>query len=265
MDEHQQLLPLIEQIRTDHPQLSARQMYGMIKPQWLGRDRFEQFCFQHGFKIPRKRSYRRTTDSRGITRFDNLLIQYELTGINLVYVSDITYYQIGERFYYLTFITDLYSRYIVGHSAAENLLTEYTTLPALQMALKTRAINQGLIFHSDGGGQYYCKQFLALTRQLGIRNSMCETVYENAHAERINGIIKNNYLVHYSPQNFKELKTKLQKAVDMYNYKKPHSALNKLSPAQYERLLTSDNLINKRKKEAKKENINNSINKFTNS
>jgi transposase InsO family protein len=265
MDEQHQMVPLIEQIRADHPRLSARQIYFMLQPQFSGRDRFEQFCFAQGYKIARKRSFRRTTDSRGVTRFDNLLIEFELTGINQVYVSDITFYEIGDRFYFLTFILDLKSRFIVGHCASENLLTEHTTIPALRMALKKRNITPGLIFHSDGGGQYYSKQFLAITKQHSIRNSMCESVYENPNAERINGTIKNDYLVFYNPKTFDELKIMLNRAVDMYNNQRPHSSLKRQSPAAYESLLTESSVVHKRKKEPKKEKDNNHNNKFTSS
>src|SRR5690348_11588946 len=100
------LLGQIRRLRAEHPRLSCRKMYRMLKPDYLGRDRFEQFCFAHGLKLYRKRSYHRTTDSRGVTRFDNLLINRELTGVNQVWVSDITYYRIGEQYYYITLIMD---------------------------------------------------------------------------------------------------------------------------------------------------------------
>lgn len=236
MEETHQLLVLIMQIREDHPRMSARQMYRLLNPVHMGRDRFEVFCFAHGFKVSVKRAYHRTTNSWGVTRFANLLVGYKFTGVNQVWVSDITYYRIGETFYYLTFILDRYSRFIVGHSASKSLLTIATTIPALTMALKTRKCIDELIIHSDGGGQYYCKDWLKLTQQNQIRNSMCESVYENAHAERINGIIKNDYLVYYSPQNYTELITMTTKAVLKYNYERPHQSLGNISPHQYEKI-----------------------------
>src|ERR1700709_443665 len=213
LEEQQQLLPIISQIRGDHPRLSARQMYGMINPQSMGRDKFEQFCYQYGFKLAIKRAFHRTTNSLGVTRFENLIAGFKLTGVNQVWASDITYYRIGERFYYITFVLDLYSRFIVGYTVSAGMLTEQTTIPALNMALKQRQPEQGLIFHSDGGGQYYCKKFLAITKSNLIENSMCESVYENAYAERINGTVKNDYLLYYAPQNFKQLTTLTDKAV----------------------------------------------------
>lgn len=235
LEEQEQLVWVIAEIRRDHPQMSARIMYRMIKPEQMGRDRFEQFCFSSGFKLEQKRAYRRTTDSRGVTRFDNLLTGFKLTGVNQVWVSDITYYEMGDRFYYLTFIMDLYSRRIVGHAASDNLMTENTTLPALRMAIAERQPAHGLIFHSDGGGQYYCKEFLKLTRAHHMKNSMSTSVYENPNAERVNGTIKNSYLKYYAPENFSQLKQMAKKAVDMYNNYRPHKALDFLSPDAFEK------------------------------
>jgi putative transposase len=250
LEEQQQLLPIISQIRTDHPRLSARRMYVMIEPQSMGRDKFEQFCYLYGFKLAIKRSSHKTTNSLGVTRFENLIAGKKLTGVNQVWASDITYYRIGERFYYITFILDLYSRFIVGYAVSVGMFTEQTTIPALNMALKLREPEQGLIFHSDGGGQYYSKKFLAITKSNLIENSMCESVYENAHAERINGTVKNDYLVHYAPQDYKQLVTLTDKAVNMYNFFRPHSSLRNSSPATYE-LSTKSVLVNKEKRSKK--------------
>ena len=234
LEQSNQLLVLIKQIREDHPRMSSRVMHRLIAPAHMGRDRFEVFCFENGFKVAIRRAYHRTTNSWGVTRFDNLLIGHKVSGINQVWVSDITYYRIGEKFYYLTFILDLFSRFIVGYSIADNLLTTHTTLPALMMALKKRQGYGGLIIHSDGGGQYYCKEWLALTQKSQLRNSMCESVYENAHAERINGIIKNDYLIPYGPECYAQLVTMTHKAVLKYNFERPHKAIGKISPNQFE-------------------------------
>lgn len=251
MEEQQQLLPVISQIRADHPRLSSRQMYLMIGPQTMGRDKFEQFCFQNGFKLAVKRAYHKTTNSLGVTRFENLIAGLELTGVNQVWASDITYYRIGEKFFYITFVLDLWSRFIVGYTVSVGMLTEQTTIPALNMALRQRGpVQEGLIFHSDGGGQYYSKKFLAITKSNLIKNSMCESVYENAHAERINGTVKNDYLVYYAPQDYKQLVTLTDKAVKMYNFSRPHSSLGNISPAAYE-LSTKSALVNKEKRSKK--------------
>ena len=140
-----------------------------------------------------------------------------------------------DRFYYLTFIMDLYNREIVGYSASDNMRTENTTLPALNKLIRLRGSEnlKGSIFHSDGGGQYYSNEFKAVTGDLEMINSMAEEVFENPHAERLNGIIKNNYLYPYGPTDFKSLKKSLKKAVWMYNNEKPHSSLQGNTPINY--------------------------------
>jgi putative transposase len=234
------LLPIIVELRAEHPGVAARQLYLILKPESIGRDKFEQICFQNGFKLARLKSWHRTTDSRGVIRFPNLVQGVEFTGINQLWVSDITYYQISQRFYYLTFILDGYSRMIVGYSVSKHLSTEQTTIPAMQMALQARKAKPGLIFHSDGGGQYYSKLFLKLTESYQIKNSMCDVAYENPQAERINGTIKNQYLKGYNPQSFNELKESTARAVYNYNYVRPHQTLNKQTPAAFERQLSAD-------------------------
>lgn len=256
LEELEQLAVLVGQVRSDHPRMSSRQMYRLIKPRFIGRDRFELFCFENGFKVLVKRAYHRTTNSLGVTRFENRLVDFELTGINQVWVSDITYYQIGTRFYYITFILDQHSRFIVGHSVSSDLSTNSTTIPSLKQALKTRCVQAGLIFHSDGGGQYYCKEWLKITKRHHMLNSMCKSPYENPHAERINGIIKNDYLAGYGPATYEQLIIMTAKAVRKYNFEKPHGSLRNVSPSYFERSLSTSTVIHKtakRKKAAKKE------------
>ena len=231
------LLPIIEELRREHPGVAARQLYLILQPENMGRDKFESLCFEHGFKLERPKAYKRTTDSSGVIRFPNLTIGIEFTDINQAWSSDITYYQIGETVYYLTFIMDLFSRKIVGFSISKRLLTEQTTIPALNMALTDRKPASGLIFHSDGGGQYYCKEFLKLTEDYDIKNSMCDIVYENAHAERVNGTIKNQYLKGYKPLNYLSLIELTRKAVNNYNLVRPHLSLKNKTPIAYEKLL----------------------------
>jgi len=240
-DELAQIVRFIEDIREDHPTMGLRDMYFKILPDSMGRDKFEEFCKQSGFMIERKTQYCKTTDSSGVKRFPNLIKDLVISELNQVWQSDITYYEIDGVFYYLTFILDSYSRRIVGYSVSKRLLTDYTTLPALKMALKTRkGINlDNLIFHSDGGGQYYAKEFLEITSKYNILNSMCKNAYENGKAERINGIIKNNYLKYKNIDSFEKLVKEVARAVSMYNYEKPHIRLKRKSPIQFENNLLS--------------------------
>lgn len=235
-EEQEQLIPLINEIRRDHPRMSARDIYLKLQPSFMGRDQFERFCMDSGYRIKKLRNYRVTTNSLGVTRFPNMIKDIEVTRVNQVFVSDITYFDIGSATYYLTFIMDLYNREIVGWSASDNLRTVSTTLPALHRVITERGRTnlKGAIIHSDGGGQYYCKEFKTLTRELKMINSMTEEkVYENSHAERLNGVIKNNYLYPYGPTNMTSLRRLLDKAVLMYNTGKPHKALGKLTPSMF--------------------------------
>lgn len=242
-EEKEQILLLVRKVRENHPRMSTRDIYSKIMPTTIGRDRFEQICYNNGLRVKKRKNFRKTTDSTGVTRFPNHLKELEVTRVNQVFVSDITYFEMGSRFYYLTFIMDLYNREIIGYSSSDNMRTESTTLPALRMAVNHRGSDnlKGTIIHSDGGGQYYSDEFKSYTKELEMVNSMAEEVYENPHAERLNGIIKNNYLYPYGPTNMKELKRMLAKAVRMYNTEKPHTALGKSTPNNYKIINTIDN------------------------
>jgi len=243
-EEQEQLIPLINEIRRDHPRMSARDIYLKLQPDFMGRDQFERFCMDSGYRIKKLKNYRVTTNSLGVTRFPNRIKDIKVTRVNHVFVSDITYFEIGADTYYLTFIMDLYNREIVGWSASDNLRTESTTLPALHRVIRERgkANLENAFLHSDGGGQYYCNEFKTLTKELKMLNSMTEEkVYENSHAERLNGIIKNNYLYPYGPTNMTSLKRLLDKAVTMYNTGKPHIALKKMTPREFRNTVDNEN------------------------
>ena len=176
-----QILKLIYNIREDHPTLSMREMYFKIMPDSLGRDAFEEFCRSYNLWSQKPKNYTRTTDSSGVVRFKNLLQDKKITNINQAWQSDITYYELDNVFYYITFIIDAHSRRIVGHQTSKKLTTEQTTLPALQMAIRTRKNTdlEGLVFHSDGGGQYYAKSFSLLVP---------EKILHSTARPRLNGI-----------------------------------------------------------------------------
>lgn len=230
------LVELIKQIRKDHPTMNCRMMYFMINPFFVGRDKFESICKECGFMVGRPKSYRKTTDSNGVIRFDNLLKGLKITDIDQVWSTDITYFDINGVFYYLTFILDNYSRRILGYHASSRLSTEHTSLPAMKMAIKTRGkdLKKGIIIHSDGGGQYYDDNFLGLTQKHKFQNSMCEYAWENGKAERVNGVIKNNYLIPWGTKTPQELFQNIDRAVQLYNHQKPHSSLQRMTPVGFE-------------------------------
>lgn len=236
---HEEVLNLIEiirQIRADHPTMCCRAMYYKINPMFIGRDRFEALCREQGFTVQAEKNYRKTTDSSGVVRFDNLLKDKELTDINQAWSSDITYFEIDNAFYYITFVLDCYSRRILGQQVSSRLMTEQTSMPALKKAIKARgnAIPEGIIFHSDGGGQYYDQEFIRLTERYEFKNSMCEYAYENGKVERLNGVIKNNYLKHWQIEDLGQLVEAVDRAVRLYNADKPHSSLQRNTPIEFE-------------------------------
>lgn len=236
--EHQ-LLPLIYELREEHPTMGCRDMYYVLQPKFVGRDKFEFFCKNLGLSSKRVTNGRKTTESSGVVRFENQTLNLELETINQLWVSDITYYRVNNKFYYLTFIMDAFSRKIIGHHVSERLFTEQTTLPALKMATKLRRRSKATktILHSDGGGQYYDKDFIKHTKKSNLINSMCTYPWENGKAERINGVIKNNYLKHRRINDYTQLKKEVDRSIKLYNDKKPHIALKRLTPNSYEKAI----------------------------
>lgn len=241
-----QLVEKIIKLRIKHPVMGLKKLYLLIKPENIGRDKFLKIASKHGLRAKIPRSFKRTTFALKSARYTNLLAEKQFTDINQVWVTDITYFQVFDTFYYLTFIMDLYSRKILGYSASRTLQAEFSTLKALKMALnqrKTSDYKNTLIHHSDRGSQYIYQSYTDLLEQYHIQISMCKTVLENAHAERLNGIMKNEYLIHWKINSFQELEKALDKAVQCYNAERPHSELGFLSPDQYEKELSKIPLI----------------------
>lgn len=231
----EQILYLIRQIRHDHPGMGVRDIYFKLAPLPIGRDRFEDMCRSRGLLIGITRNPCRTTDSRGVTRFPNLLKDLVVERPNQAWQSDITYFEVDGKFCYLTFIQDTYTKLILGWAASKTLITEDTTIAALKMAIDwNRDIDlEGLILHSDGGGQYYDTYFLKMTLQAKIRNSMCETAQENGMAERLNGVIKTNYLRYRGITTFNQLCNEIDRTVYLYNFEKPHKKLKRMAPVEF--------------------------------
>jgi putative transposase len=237
-EEQALLRPIVEELRKEHPRMGVRQMYRLIQPDTMGRDKFISVCTEWGMLLERMSSPVRTTNSLGVTRFENLLAGLELSHPNQVWSSDITYYELAEGVCYLTFIMDIFTRRILGHSVSRSLRTEETTIPALMQAFKVRQGMDltGMIFHSDGGGQYYCKEFLKLLRNQGMRSSMCEHAWENPFSERVNGIIKNDYLKPWKVDTYAKVKTHVPRALDLYDRVRLHSSLGHVSPRTFEEI-----------------------------
>jgi putative transposase len=224
--------------RRLHPRMGAKVLYSVLQPENIGRIRFEKLLRENNLNLKRIKSYYRTTDSSW-TIYKNLIAGRDLFDINQVWVSDITYYITPNEVCYITTIMDLYSRRILGYSASLTMQSEESSLKCLRMALKARSgFNlKGLIHHSDRGSQYRYKAFTNLIEQVG-QVSMCKCVYDNSHMERLNGTVKNDYLIPLGVESYQGLVKMLPVVVDRYNKLRPHSSLNKMSPTTFEQYVS---------------------------
>ena len=195
LDEQDMLVSLaaeVDLIRSEHGGCGVEKMYYMIKPNGIGRDKFMKAMIMMGYGIQHPKNYIRTTYSIKENYYPNLISGLQIMHINRVWQTDITYYLVGSKYCYITFIIDVYSRSILGYYASENLRAE-ANIKALKMAFKSRR-NMDLtmlIHHSDRGSQYIDKHYIKLLKNKKSTISMCKTAQENAYSERINGVIKN--------------------------------------------------------------------------
>lgn len=238
----------ILQVRELHPGMGLRTMYDILKPEGIGRDAFTNIGFNYGFRLIAYKNPVRTTFSSPYSRYKNLLVDKKLDNINQLWTSDITYFNVGETVFYIVLIMDVYSRKILGYTVADNMRAE-NNCTALKMAFKARNQTQfkELIHHSDRGGQYISSNYTEMLNDAQIKISMCNEVHENAHIERVNGTVKNQYLRYRRITNFTELKIQLKKTIDAYNISKPHGALDKKSPDSFEQYIKELNIKNRPK------------------
>lgn len=220
--------------------MGGRKLYEKLYPFLLehqikmGRDAFFDLLAEHKLLVKkRRRRFITTYSNHWLRKWPNLIREMEINRINQLWVSDITYWKIEERYTYISLITDAYSHKIVGYHLAQTL-ESVETIKALRLALTQlpNQINKPLIHHSDRGVQYCSDNYVKLLQDKGIEISMTENgdPLENAIAERINGILKSEYLKHYSPRNFQEAKEYLQVAVKLYNQDRPHFSIGLLTP-----------------------------------
>ena len=232
----QRMLEMVYQVRKDYPRISARKIHYMLGISEVGINRFERFVSEQGLSVQKYRSFLRTT-RKGMIWYPNLTHGLQIKGVNQLWVSDITYLLTSEKTYYLVFILDVYSQRIIGESASDNLFAVNNVL-ALEKALKLRGYRRydKLIHHSDKGSQYGSKEYTSVLEKSEIRISMAENCLENPYAERINGIIKNDYLTKKKIASLKDLKIKLSQVVDLYNHC-PHGSLGMFSPIDFEQTI----------------------------
>lgn len=224
----------MDDLRREHPGCGVEKMYYTLNPDWLGRDKFIELFMSLGYRVAKQKNYTRTTFPVS-SRYKNLIQGMMIRDKNMVWQTDITYYPIGDRFYYIVFILDVYTKRILGYQASDHLRAE-ANINALKMALKNKIghVNQ-LIHHSDRGSQYVYNEYTELLNGKGIFISMGDKAQDNAYAERINGIIKNEYLKHWEIKDLPDLQRKLVKAVNHYNTKRIHNELpGKRTPKVFE-------------------------------
>lgn len=238
--EDQLLLEMVQGIRQRHPRMGGRKLYHELQQPMAdggitrGRDAFFTLLRDHNLLVPSKRSRRRTTYP-GLWRCPNLLTGLTVERVHQVWVGDITYLATEQGFVYLALLTDAYSRFIVGFDLSSSLAME-GCLRALEQALgQAHAADlNGLIHHSDHGIQYTASPYRERLQAAGIRPSMGQVgnCYDNALAERMNGILKNEYALDdlFIDQN--QAQQAVQEAVWLYNYERPHLSLNYRKPAE---------------------------------
>ena len=219
--------------------MGGRKLYELLEPFTLehqlkiGRDALFNLLAANQLLVrSRKRRVHTTNSFHWLRKYPNLIRELELTGSNQLWVSDITYWKTQSGYLYISLITDAYSHKIMGYQVAESL-EAIETLKALDMALENwEPSSTRLIHHSDRGIQYCSSSYTSRLKNNGIQISMTENgdPLENALAERVNGIIKNEYLECYEVKDIEEAKELLAQVVRLYNTERPHMSIGNKFP-----------------------------------
>ena len=232
---------LVQRERRLQPRLGTRKLHHLLKPKLeqagvrIGRDRMFEELRKRGLLLePVPAQYPCTTQSyHNLPVFRNLVKDLEVKAPNEVWVSDLTYLRTVEGYLYLALITDKYSRKIVGWNVGDNLEAVGCTR-ALERALEDLPAQSRPIHHSDQGSQYCCHQYVGRLAQRGLRVSMTESNHcaENALAERMNGILKQEYGLGTEFGSKTVAQAAVRQSIELYNTRRPHNSLNKRTPAQ---------------------------------
>jgi putative transposase len=254
-----EVISLVFKIRNTMPRIGARKLYYLLKNQLnqlkIGRDKFIDILRANHLLIKPKRSYRITTNSHHrFRKHQNLILDLKICRPEQVWVSDITYIGKRENPCYLSLITDAYSKRIMGFNVADNMNTQ-SSLTALKNAIKQRREKEkALIHHSDRGLQYCSDQYQKLLYKNNIKCSMTQNSdpYENAVAERINGILKQEFNIDKFNQQLAVMKVLVKDAIDVYNNQRPHYSNYMLTPNQMHKQNIVEMRTYKRKTPARK-------------
>ena len=266
---HEQvLLSSAKEIRNEAPRIGALKLYGMLcgifgHEKMLGRDSFFNLLRRYGLMLKPLKSHCTTNSNHRFHKYKNLIKGLSITSPNQVWVSDITYIDLEEGLCYLHLVTDAYSHKIIGWVLAPGLHSRYS-LQALGMAISGTGgeCPDGLIHHSDRGIQYCCDAYVKCLKDHKITVSMTEdsNPTDNAIAERVNGILKTEWLDRMKKFScFEEAQKEMERIIAFYNDKRPHMSIDMLTPSQaYE----MDGVLKKRWKEKdyeKKEDLSKEI------
>jgi transposase InsO family protein len=227
------------EIRAQMPRIGSKKLYYLLNQDLkilkIGRDKFMDILRANHLLILPKRSYHITTNSHHrFRKYKNQLLDLQITKPEQVWVSDITYIGKREKPCYLSLITDAYSKKIVGYNVSDNLNTE-SSLVALRLAVKQRKNKEiPLIHHSDRGLQYCANEYQKILNKNEIQPSMTQNSdpYENAVAERINGILKQEFYIDKYNKDLPIMKQIIKETVAIYNEKRPHLSNHMLTPNQ---------------------------------
>jgi len=220
--------------------IGGKKLYRLLKEdlkqcgKGIGRDKFFDILRKRKLLVHRKKKYVKTTDSyHRFHKYKNKLKGKLLKGPNQAYVSDITYLRTRERFVYLFLQTDAYSRMITGWSVSDSLSIE-GAVKALKMTMRQCPQTAGVIHHSDRGIQYCCKEYVKLLKGKNMEISMTEEnhCYENAVAERVNGILKEEFLLGEEFADKQSVNRAVREAIKSYNERRPHWSLGLCTPLQ---------------------------------
>lgn len=238
------VVKLVKDERKLQNRMGGRKLHGVLKPALddagiqVGRDRLFDVLRRHNLLVPRlPRSSRTTNSHHSLPVFRNLVKNLNTTAANQVWVSDITYIRVGRGdFVYLTLIMDRHSRKIVGYHCGDSLET-LGCIKALEMAIKELPENEKPIHHSDRGCQYCSHKYVSALNDRDLPVSMTETDHcaENAHAERLNGILKQEYALGMTFKDLNHARCVVDQAVWLYNHRRPHTSLKMKVPAAVHR------------------------------
>lgn len=219
------------------PRLGTRKLYHILKPELqelgVGRDHLFKILKANHMLIKPKKKYHITTNSHHrFRKHKNLIKELEISRPNQVWVADITYVGTRENPMYLSLVTDAYSKQIMGYNVSDSLSTK-GALSALKEALKNRSYSgEKLIHHSDRGLQYCSNQYQELLNKNEVVCSMTESYdpYENAIAERVNGILKQEFIELVKVERIDLMQKLVSQSVKTYNDLRPHLSCNMMTP-----------------------------------